>query len=84
MLKIQPELGLRVRQAPEAEGALRRDGPLAVDDLVHPRIRDAEPGCGLLLGHPEGLEKVFEEYLTGVHRTAVLREASRVHGRGTR
>lgn len=76
LLKVEPELGLRLGETSETDGRVGSDGASPVDDLIHPWVRDAEASRGFLLRHPDGIEKVLEEHASRPNRAAILGKSS--------
>jgi len=73
-LSVEPELRGCAKELRKAQGCIRRDSAMAVDDLVNPRKRDVDSLGEFGLGHSERLEKLLKEHLTGMGRRSVLRK----------
>jgi len=67
-LQVEPEAGARAEVAGKAQGGVRGDPALAVDDLVDPAGREADRDCQPVLTHAERLEELLKRDLAGVDR----------------
>jgi 6-phosphogluconolactonase len=65
-LKIHPELGLHPKEASQSQRGIRRDAPLAVDNLIDATRRHADCLSHMVLTDLHRFEKIFKQNLTRV------------------
>jgi hypothetical protein len=60
-LEVHPALGLHPKEAPEAQRRIRRDPPLAMDNLIHTTRRHSNRLGHMVLAELHRLQKILQE-----------------------